>query len=98
MNKIVSSGQLVKDPEILQGSSCKTALHIDDIDRLMNVRVGDKILIGKLNDNGCCCGELIGTVIETYPRFLLLDFGKYRETRLRVDIYYNWRGEYKCLR
>ncbi len=69
----------------------------NDIRERLKVKQGNKISIKIVSDSGSILGNVTATVLKVYPRFVLLDFGKYRESRLIVDIVLDTRGIYKCL-
>lgn len=77
--------------------SYRPALHMTDVVKLTDIRVGDRISEGVWNEHGDYGGERIGIVVGVYPRFILLDFGAYKETRLRTDLYFDRRGKFQRL-
>ncbi len=69
----------------------------NDICERLRVKPGDKISIKIVSDRGKILENITATVLKVYPRFVLLDFGEYRESRLIVDIVLDTKGIYKCL-
>lgn len=63
----------------------------------VRIQVGDKIKVKTLSDKDTIIGAKEATVIQVYPRFVVLDFGAYRESRSVMDIYFNQRGLYERL-
>ena len=63
----------------------------------VRIKVGDKIRIKTLSDKDTIVGSKIATVVQVYPRFVVLDFGEYKESRSVMDIYFNQRGLYERL-
>ena len=47
---------------------------------------GDKITLGSYSDNGRFMGKKTLTVLEVYRHHVVLDFGKYKESRRIADI------------
>ena len=72
----------------------RPAFLFKEIRSQIHIKVGDKIRVKRLNDNGRISNTVVATVVQVYPRFTVLDFGKYRESHLLVDIYFNEKGIY----
>ena len=75
----------------------RPGFHFEEVMSQIHIKVGDKIRVKTLSDKDTIVGSAVGTVIKVYPRFAVLDFGKYRESRLLIDIYFNTRGLYERL-
>lgn len=79
------------------GNDYRPALHFAEVKSRINIKVGDKIRVKTLSDRDMITGTMIATVVGVYSRFAVLDFGKYRESHLLIDIYFNERGLYERL-
>lgn len=75
----------------------RPTFHLDEILRRVRIQVGDKIRVKTLSDKDTIIESSVATVVQIYPRFVVLDFGKYRECRSVLDIYFNQRGLYDRL-
>lgn len=54
--------------------------------RRTRIYPGDKVKINVESDNGRSLGTIIATVLKRYRHHVLLDFGKYKESRRIADI------------
>ena len=79
------------------GSEHRPGFLLAEVMEQIQIKVGDKIRIKVLSDRDTIVGTAVGTVVQVYPRFVVLDFGKYRESHLLIDIYFDGRGLYERL-
>ena len=75
----------------------RPAFQLNEILRRVRIQVGDKIRVKTLSDKDTIIESSMATVVQIHPRFVVLDFGKYRECRSVLDIYFNQRGLYDRL-
>lgn len=71
---------------------CRPRFYLREIREQLKINPGDKIEVKIYSDKDMHTRTVITTVLEVYPTFVLLDFGKYRECRQIVDIYFGIRG------
>lgn len=79
------------------GSEHRPGFLLAEVMAQIHIKTGDKIKVKVLSDRDTIIGSAVGTVVQVHLRFALLDFGKYRESHLLIDIYFNSRGLYERL-
>ena len=82
---------------MMQGEEYRPGISVREVLDRARIKVGDKIKVKTVNDRGVISGYVIATVVAVHSRHVLLDMGKYKESHLIVDIYFNSKGIYERL-
>lgn len=66
-------------------------MYIDILEN-MEIRQDEHVKIEMVSEKGVKHGIRKAKVVAVYPHVVLLDFGKYKETRKKVDIFLKLNG------